>query len=298
MSKWTKEAVPDLTDRIALVTGSNTGLGFETARVLAGKGARVILAVRDTGKGEAASISIKRENPQANLEVRELDLASLTSVNAFSKAMYKDFQGLDMLINNAGVMMPPLGRTKDGFELQFGTNHLGHFALTAGLLALILASPRSRIINVSSLAHKSGKLKLEDLNWEKRRYRRIRAYCDSKLANLLFTLELDRRLKKQNLETLCVAAHPGWTSTDLQRHIGAFRHFNFMAMGTTKGALPILRAANEQGLVGGEYFGPGLPGEIWGYPRKARVSRKARNNQTMGRLWEASEDLTGISYDL
>ena len=219
-NKWDSSDIPDQKGRVAIVTGSSSGIGYETARVLAEKKAMVIIAVRNLEKGRAAEKKILGQHPEAALKVMKLDLSSLKSVSSFSSEIRNNFSRLDLLINNAGVMMPPYSKTSDGFELQFGTNHLGHFALTAQLFDLIKATPESRIVNVSSSAHHYGNLDFDDLNWEKRRYNKIKSYGDSKIANIHFTYELQKRLEKSGVNTLATAAHPGWTATELQRHAG------------------------------------------------------------------------------
>jgi NAD(P)-dependent dehydrogenase (short-subunit alcohol dehydrogenase family) len=223
-TKWTLANAPDQTGRIALVTGANTGLGKETARALASLGAKVILAVRSVDKGEAAAGAILQSHPKAALEVRHLDLADLSSVEAFAQDLAQDYTQLDLLINNAGVMIPPYGKTKDGFELQFGTNHLGHFALTLRLIPLLKKGASARVVTVSSTAHYNGKIDFGDLNWEKRKYNPPRAYGDSKIANLYFTRILSDKLQSHGMKAL--SAHPGWTATDLQRHSKTFMFLN------------------------------------------------------------------------
>ena len=218
--KWTAEKVPELEGKIAIVTGSSSGIGFETTRVLADNGAEVIIAVRNKEKGDIAVQKIATQNSKANIKVMLLDLADLKSVKQFANNFKQKYSTLDLLINNAGVMMPPYGKTKDGFELQFGTNHLGHFALTGQLIEVLKNTSNSRIINVSSGAHNWGNIDFNDLSWQNRKYKASRAYGDSKLANLYFTYELKYRLKNNNSNLIVTAAHPGWTATELQRHSG------------------------------------------------------------------------------
>ena len=217
MGKWTEENIPDQAGKIAIVTGSNTGIGFETARMLAENGATVIMAVRTTEKGEKAADKIRAKFDDADLNVLKLDLADLESVKKFANEFKKEYSQLDLLINNAGVMIPPYTKTKDGFELQFGTNHLGHFALTAQLLDVLKQTENARVVNVASLAHTRGDLDFDDLNWEDRSYSKWSAYGDSKLANLYFTYELQRKFEANNYDTISVVAHPGGTNTDLAR---------------------------------------------------------------------------------
>ena len=296
-SNWTADAIPDQTGKLAIVTGASSGLGKETARVLASKGARVILAVRNVVKGEAVAESLRRGNPGAALAVRALDLASLTSVRAFAEAILAEESRLDLLVNNAGVMVPPYGKTEDGFELQFGTNHLGHFALVEHLLPLLKATEASRIVVLSSLAHRGGNLDFSDLDWQKRKYSAQRAYGDSKIANLYFAYELARRLKDDPDAPLVTAAHPGWTRTELQRHSGLFSFLNnFFAQDVGMGTLPTLRAAFDPQAQSGDYFGPARHFEMHGHPVKVRSNARSRDPEIARRLWETSEALTGVSY--
>ena len=295
-SKWDIDKIPDLKGRLAIVTGSTSGLGKETARVMASKNATVVLAVRNIEKGERVAQDIKQQYPATDVIVRELDLSDLQSVNRFTKAFTNDHERLDLLINNAGVMVPPYTKTADGFELQFGTNHLGHFVLTEGLLPLLRITENSRIVVLSSVAHKFGKLDLADLNWKKRKYNKQRAYSDSKLANLYFALELARRLESNN-NPLVTAAHPGWTSTELQRHTGTVNFLNtFFGQNVRMGALPTLRAAFDPEAKPGDYFGPSGFLEMQGYPVKVAPSKRAKDIRIAQKLWEASEKLTGHSY--
>jgi NAD(P)-dependent dehydrogenase (short-subunit alcohol dehydrogenase family) len=296
--KWTGDDMADQTGRIAIVTGANTGLGFETARMLAIKNATVVLACRSKEKGRAAAARIRQENPSARLELMELDLSSLDSVKTFVKRFRRTHDRLHMLINNAGVMMPPYGKTEDGFELQFGTNHLGHFALTGLLLDVLEATEGSRVVNVSSFASNYGKLDFGDLEWEKRNYNKNRSYGDSKLANLYFTYELNKRMKENGDQVTVVAAHPGYTSTDLQRHSVLWRFLHFMAQRTEMGALPQLYAATGEDVRGGDYFGPDGWNELRGYPKKVESTELSHDMDRAARLWEVSERLTGVHYDL
>ena len=217
-NNWTEENVGDQMGKVAIVTGANSGIGFETARVLAENGAKVIMAVRTVEKGETAANEIKQNSPNADVRVMKLDLADLSSVKSFAETFKKEFSQLDLLINNAGVMIPPYTKTKDGFELQFGTNHLGHFALTAQLLDVLKNTKNARVVNESSIAHVRGELDFDDLNWEKRDYDEWKSYGDSKLANLYFTFELNRKFEENNLDIIAVAAHPGITNSNLARH--------------------------------------------------------------------------------
>ena len=295
---WNAENIPSQKGRVAIVTGSSSGIGYETARVLAHKQASVIIAVRNLDKGNKALAKIRQQYPDADLKVMELDLANLAAVKNFTENFKQNYSHLDLLINNAGVMIPPYTKTVDGFELQFGTNHLGHFALTGQLLSLLLGTKGSRIVNVSSGAHAMGKIDLDDLPWEKRSYAPWKAYGDSKLANLYFTYELDRQLKAHNLETLATASHPGWTATELQRETPFMEYLNgFFAQNITMGALPTLRAAIEPGLQGAEYFGPKGFMEIRGYPVKVKSNELSQDQAIAKKLWEASEKLTGVKFE-
>lgn len=296
--KWDTKNVGDQSGRVVIVTGASSGIGYETARVLASKKADVIMAVRDLQKGKSAEEKIKTEYAGAHTRVMEIDLASLKSVASYTAAFRKHFERLDLLINNAGVMIPPYSKTADGFELQFGTNHLGHFALTAGLFGLMKATPGSRIVTVSSTAHRYGNLDFEDLNWEKRKYIAWKAYGDSKIANLYFTYELSRRLNTRDNGPVITAAHPGWTATGLQRHSGILSALNFLAQSPAMGALPILYAAVAGDVKSGDYYGPSGFMETRGYPKKVISNALSRDEAIAGRLWEVSEALTGVGFDL
>ncbi len=295
--KWGSENIPDQKSRVVIVTGASSGIGFEAARVLANKNAEVIIAVRNQKKGDKAVQQITDQNKEAKVSVMILDLANLDSVKKFADEFKQKYKRLDLLINNAGVMMPPYSKTIDGFELQFGTNHLGHFALTALLFDLLQSTLNSRIVNVSSNAHRSGKLNFDDLNWEKRKYKKMFSYGDSKIANLYFTYELQSLLKQAGVDTLVTAAHPGWTATDLQRHVGLFEFLNgFFAMKMEQGALPSLRAAIDENAKSGDYYGPDGWQEWRGYPKKVKSNRISYNKEIAKKLWDVSEKLTGIKF--
>ena len=297
--KWTTENIPDLKGRIAIVTGSSSGIGYEAAKVLAVKNANVIIAVRNLDKGELAKSNILEQYNNAEIEVMRIDLADLESIEEFVKLFKNNFDKLDLLINNAGVMIPPYSKTKDGFELQIGTNHLGHFALTLQLLDLIEKTPNSRIVNVSSSAHKYGDIKFDDLNWENRKYKAWRAYGDSKIANLYFTRELAERLSRSDKQVIVTAAHPGWTATELQRHSGLFKFLNnYFAMDQEQGALTTLRAALDRNAQNGDYFGPDGFMEWKGYPVKVDTNELAKNKTASKKLWDVSEKLTNVKLNL
>jgi NAD(P)-dependent dehydrogenase (short-subunit alcohol dehydrogenase family) len=290
VAKWTVADIPDQSGRTVVVTGANSGLGEVTARELAARGAHVVLACRNTAKGEAAAAKMT-----GSVEVRSLDLADLASVRAFAAAAPP---AIDVLVNNAGVMAVPHARTADGFELQIGTNHLGHFALTG----LLLPRLTDRVVTISSPAHRAGRIDLEDLNWERRRYLSWLAYAQSKLANLMFALELQRRLEAAGSPLRSGAAHPGYAATGLQSHTESFMdtvmHYanRVFAQSATMGALPSLYAATVADLPGGSYVGPDWPGEMRGHPRLVGTSRSARDEKVAAALWTLSEDLTGVHY--
>ena len=305
-ARWTTIDIPDQSGRVAIVTGANSGLGSETALALAAKGAHVVLACRDAAKAQSALQAIRAANPAASVEVMALDLASLASVRAFAEAFVAQHERLDLLCNNAGVMAIPQRRTEDAFEMQLGTNHLGHFALTGLLLTRLLETPRARVVVVSSSVHRAGRMHWDDLQLE-RSYRKWRAYAQSKLANLLFAFELDRRLRKASASVISVAAHPGYAATNLQ-YVGArmegARFFErllalgnrFLAQSAAMGALPTLYAATAPEVQGGDYFGPAGLGETWGHPRKVGSTARAENLADATRLWERSEALTGVRF--
>ena len=295
MKKWTSRAIPDQTGRVVIVTGANTGIGFETAAALAARHAKVVLACRNAQKAGDAIERIKARTPDADLEFLELDLASLDSVARFVGAFDSAHDRLDLLINNAGVMAPPLGHTEDGFELHFGCNHLGHFALTGRLMAHLEATPGARVVTVSSLTHRMAAFDFDNLNAEKG-YRGMAAYGQSKLANLLYTFELRRRLENVNSGVLAVASHPGWTVTEIQRHSPLIEFFTPLAPGPDRGALTTLRAAVDPQARSGDYYGPRGFFELMGYPKKVQTSPAAQNVTDARRLWRISEELTGVCF--
>ena len=300
---WTEKDVPDESGRVAIVTGSNTGLGYDTARVLAARGARVVMAVRDTAKGDAAAARIRELSKGAEVTVHELDLGSLASVRAAAAELAAAHPRIDLLINNAGVMYPPKQNTADGFELQFGTNHLGHFALTGLLLKNLLGVDGSRVVAVASIAHNiRAKIDFADLQWETRRYDRVASYGQSKLANLMFTYDLQRRLAAAKAKTIAVAAHPGVAATELVRHVpGAglpgVSWLSGRLLNTSElGALPTLRAATDPAVRGGQYYGPDGFRELRGYPKLVTSSAQSHDTAVQERLWSVSEELTGVTY--
>jgi NAD(P)-dependent dehydrogenase (short-subunit alcohol dehydrogenase family) len=298
-TKWDASRITDQKGRVIIVTGSTSGIGKETARVLARKNGIVILAVRNAKKGETVAGEIRQEYAAADVSVRELDLSSLESVSAFAKGIDRDYDRLDLLINNAGVMMCPYSTTQDGFEIQMGTNHLGHFALTGLLMPLLKKTGGSRIVALSSGAHALGNIDLSDLNWVTRNYNTQRAYGDSKLANLYFTYELARRLESNGDNPRVTAAHPGWTATDLQRHSGLMRFANlFFAQNVEMGALPTLRAAFDDGAEQGDFFGPEGMFHMRGHPVSHDSSKLSHDREIARRLWDASEELTGVRFEL
>ena len=300
MSNWTTADIPDQTGRTAVVTGANTGLGYQTAAALAAKGAHVVLAVRNTDKGNDAAARITAAHPDASVDVQELDLTSLDSVRAAADQLRSRHDSIDLLINNAGVMMTPKDVTKDGFELQFGTNHLGHFAFTGLLLDRVLAAPGSRVVTVSSVGHRFARngIRFDDLQWEKD-YSRVGAYGQAKLANLMFTYELQRRLQGSN--TIAAASHPGGSRTELARNLPRLLNVAMPVLeplfqSAEMGALPTLRAATDPGVIGGQYFGPDGFGEQRGYPKVVGSSRASHDVAAQRRLWAVSEELTGVTF--
>jgi len=293
--RGTRNDIPDQTGRSTIVTGANAGIGYETARALAHAGADVTLACRSRQKGEGAVARIAAEQPRGRASFAALDLADLDSVRDFAETFGRTHERLDLLVNNAGVMVPPESRTAQGFELQLGVNHLGHFALTLRLLDLLGATPGARVVTVSSSAHRFGRMDFDDLNFATRDYDAWAAYGQSKLANLLFTFELQRRCEARGLDVIAAAAHPGWTGTDLQRHAWYMRLFNHLvAMSPSQGALPTLRAATAPDVRGGDYFGPDGFQEMRGHPVRVGTTQAAKNPEDSARLWQVSEELTAV----
>lgn len=308
--RWDTSRMPDLSGRTAVVTGANSGLGWHTTAALAAKGAHVVMACRNAGKAAAAAEEIRALHPDASLEQIPLDLADLSSVAAFAETYRRGHQRLDLLINNAGVMFAPRGKTADGFEIHFGANHLGHFALTGRLLDMVLATPGSRVVSLASEYARLGRIHLDDLNAE-RRFDRQAAYANSKLANLMTALELQRRLEKKGAGAISVAAHPGLSATNLQsagvsmgdpdalaRFAKWFmRHMNnWISQSAAMGALPTLRAATDPDVTGGEYYGPELLWGLRGYPHHAPIPSHAKDAAVAAELWRQSEEMTGVTF--
>jgi NAD(P)-dependent dehydrogenase (short-subunit alcohol dehydrogenase family) len=286
--RWTADDLPDQSGRRVVVTGANSGLGEVTARRLAAAGASVVLACRNTAKGEAAAARMT-----GDVTVRRLDLSDLASIAEFADGTGE----VDVLVNNAGVMAVPLGRTADGFELQIGTNFLGHFALTGRLLPRL----RDRVVTVSSPAHRAGRIAVDDLNWERRRYRRWPAYAQSKLADLLFAFELDRRLRAAGSPVRSVAAHPGYAATEIGRNEGLEQRLidignRVLAQSAEAGARPMLYAATMPDVQGGDYWGPDRLGQMRGHPKRVTGSARARDPELARRLWERATQLTGVAF--
>ncbi len=304
---WTAADVPDQAGRTIVITGANSGLGLESAKVLAARGAQVVMACRSLDRAGEAIAAITREHPEAKLEARQLDLASLASVRSFADELRAAHPRVDVLMNNAGVMALPRRETVEGFEMQLGTNHLGPFALTGLVLDRVLATPAGRIVTVSSQFHRRGRIDFDDLNGT-RRYRKWGAYGQAKLANLLFAFELQRRLEARGAPAISVAAHPGYASTNLQTAGPRMEGSSFMeraselgnrifAQSAAEGALPQLYASTAPDVEGGDYLGPSGIYEMWGPPRKVGTARAARDEAVARRLWEVSEEATGVRWE-
>lgn len=304
MTNWTANDIPNLNGKTAIVTGANSGLGLVASKALAAKGCHVVMACRNAKKANTAVDEIKRGCPEASLAVIELDLSSLESIKQFSDEIHSRFQAIDILCNNAGVMDIPYRKTTDGFEMQFGTNHLGHFALTGRLLDLIANTDGARIVTTSSLMHIPGKINFEDLHWNKG-YSGWGAYFQSKLANLLFTYELQRKLKSVGAKAISVASHPGYAATNLQL-VGAqmggasvqekiWKTMNTcVAQSAEMGTLPTLYAATNPNISGGDYIGPKMG---WrGHPKKVGSSKRSKDNSIASKLWSVSEELTKVKF--
>ncbi len=304
---WTREQIPDQSGRTFVVTGGNSGIGFEAALALAEKKAHVVLACRSLERASEAVAALEKRVPGASVEVMALDLASLNSVRSFAAELTSKHRALHGLINNAGLMALPYRKTEDGFEMQLGTNHLGHFALTGLVLPTLLATEGSRVVNVASTAHRMGRMHWDDLMGE-RRYEQWAWYGQSKLANLLFTYELARRLETKAAKTLCLACHPGYAATALQ-HKGPEMEGSklkgmvmsmgnlFLSQGPDSGALPTLRAACDPDAKSGEYYGPRGLFEVQGYPVKVGSTKQSHDRGDQKRLWDESVKLTGVGFD-
>ena len=298
--KWTASDVPDQSGRVAIVTGANSGLGYDTAAILADKGAHVVLAVRNLDKGKEAAEKIKAASPNAVVALQQLDLSSLDSVRKAADELRAAHPRIDLLINNAGVMyVPTRETTKDGFEMQFGTNHLGHFALTGLLLTTCCRSTDRGSSRSAASGTASWPASISTTRSLSRKYNRVEAYGQSKLANLMFTYDLQRRLKLKGAPTVALAAHPGFADTELMRYLPDFIPA-FMWKSVTqpadKGALPTLRAATDPDARGGQYYGPDGIGEVKGSPKVVASSAQSRNEDLQRRLWTLSEELTGVTY--
>ena len=293
--KWSTADIPDQTGRIAIITGANSGLGYETSLALAQKGCRVIMACRSLNKANTACDSIKSNNPSGLVEVMQLDLNDLDAVKTFAFNFKEKYNRLDLLINNAGIMHPPYSKTVQGFETQFGVNHLAHFALTGLLLDTLKSTPESRVVTVSSNGHKLGKINFDDLQWEEG-YKDMAAYGQSKLANLLFTYELQRKLESAGYSTIATAAHPGWSGTNLMETSPFIKLFTpLLSQKPDQGALPTLRAATDPKVNGADYFGPSRL-EMVGAPVKVKSNKRSKDKSVAKQLWSISEKLTGVSY--
>lgn len=301
MELFNIDTIPSQKGRLAIVTGANTGLGFETTLALASKEMKVIMACRSEARAEKAKQQIIEKVPFADLEIMIINLSSLSSVRDFAKHFLRKYEKLDLLINNAGIMVPPYSKTEDGFESQMGANYFGHFLLTGLLMDVIKKTEGSRIVSLSSIAHKNGKINFEDLHWEKE-YSAMSAYRQSKLACLIFAGELQRRFEKSGVNTLSVAAHPGVSLTELVRHIPKWLYFPLQPLvslfthSPDKGALPTLYAALGAGVSGGDYFGPQGFAEMTGKPGRAKSTPVSHDREIAKQLWDLSEKLTGITY--
>jgi NAD(P)-dependent dehydrogenase (short-subunit alcohol dehydrogenase family) len=305
MTRWKSADIPDQSGRVAVITGANSGLGYHTALELARNGARVVVASRSDVRGKEAVARIIAEVPDADLDLRGLDLASLADIRTFADGVASAYPSIDLLINNAGVMAIPRSTTADGFEMQLGTNHLGHFALTGLLLPNLLATSKARIVTVSSTAHKPGHINFDDLMSEQR-YRKWNVYSNTKLANLLYTYELQRKLAAAGSSVIAVAAHPGTSATNLVtvsaqdniiKRLVMPAGARLISQSAAKGALPQLYAATASDVAGGEYFGPNGIAESFGYPKRVDSIPESKDLEVAARLWSVSEALTGVTYD-
>jgi NAD(P)-dependent dehydrogenase (short-subunit alcohol dehydrogenase family) len=297
MNNWNSSNIPDQEGKVVMITGVSSGLGKQLASVLATKNATIVVAVRNIEKTQRVTDEINKNYPFAKLDIRKLKLDSLNSIKEFVTGFLKDYDRLDILINNAGVMACPFSLTEDGFEIQMGVNHLGHFALTGLLMPLIQKTPNSRIVATSSISHRGGNINFDDINWEKRRYISFQAYGNSKLANLYFAYELARKLESKADVPLVTVAHPGWTKTELQRHSFVFQALGqIFAQKKDKGVLPTLMAAFDPEAKTGNYYGPEGFIELRGNPKVVKSNKISYNTTKVKQLWDSSEKLTGISY--
>jgi NAD(P)-dependent dehydrogenase (short-subunit alcohol dehydrogenase family) len=302
--KWTTDDIPDLTEKVIIVTGSNSGIGFEAAKEFTRKGAHTILACRSIDSAQEARDLITASIPRAHVEIMYLDLANLESVQHFAREFQEQYTRLDVLVNNAGIMMAPYAKTVDGFESHFATNHLGHFALTGQLLNVLLATPGSRVVNVSSSGHRMGRMDFVNMMFDQGiDYSPMRAYGRSKLANLLFTYELQRRYDAAHIDALAVAAHPGMSNTRLGRHLEKKWYFkiliplmSWMMQSALMGALPTIRAAVDPYVKGSEYYGPSGFREMRGHPVIVQSNAASHNVDDAQELWDVSEQLTNVQF--
>lgn len=302
--KWTTDNIPDLTGKVIIVTGGNSGLGYESVKAFAEKGAEVVLASRSLERGIAAKKQMSNSNINGNVKVMQLDLMDFTSIRSFAETFQKNYKKLDVLLNNAGIMTTPYFLTKDGLEAQNGTNHFGHFLLTGLLIDKIASSPGSRVVNVSSNGHKWGKMDFDNPLFDGgKEYTPMKSYSRSKLANLLFTNKLQKRFEENKVDSIAVAAHPGGSNTNLGRHLEDkfwFKMmtplFKMMTQDQAQGALPQIRASVDPAVKGGEYYGPGGWGELKGLPVKVKSNAASHNNEDARKLWVLSEKLTEIDF--
>jgi NAD(P)-dependent dehydrogenase (short-subunit alcohol dehydrogenase family) len=297
-SNWNANNIPDLSGKVIIVTGATSGLGKEATKILANKNAKVVMAIRNLTKGQQVVDEIKQQNFNAQIEMIRLDLSSLSSVKTFVEEFIAKYDRLDVLINNAGIMFSPYEETTEGFELQMGSNHFGHFALTGQLLPILKKTPNSRVVATSSLGHKMSKgIDFQDINWNNRKYHEKQAYFDSKLANTSFTYEFAKRYKNDKDAPIIAMAHPGWTSSGLQQHSPTMRILNkFFGQGPKDGVLPTLRAAFGKDTKSGDFFGPSRFFEMHGNPILVESSKLAKDAAHSKKLWDLSVELTNVNY--
>ncbi len=303
-NKWTTENIPDLSGKVIIVTGGNSGLGFESVKAFAEKGADVVLTSRSVEKGEEAKAEMLKNKPKGKISVIQLDLMDFASIKDFVSVFRNSYDRLDVLLNNAGIMTTPYFLTKDGLEAQMGTNHFGHFALTGQIIDMIIKTSNSRVVNVSSNGHKYGKMDFKNLLFENGKgYTPMKSYARSKLANLLFTYELQRYFEENGINSIAVAAHPGGSKTNLGRHIEnkwwfklLWPLFDLLSQDQAQGALPQIRVSVDPIVQGGEYYGPDGFNQITGYPVFVKSKKASHNRSDAKRLWEISEKLTSVTY--